>query len=784
MSLFDKLKNKRSSLQEKKDDTTGKRKKPIKVNIQDLQKKISKNPKLKNVGVKTTDTIKQSEVSKQAKKFTKKINKKNINRPEGVIGDTYVSTTKKGKIRSAKKVNPTLKKSISQVKGDIEFKQSLKKAGASGDVSDTAPKKIRDYVTKKREIRADKLGLKDPFKIDTSKAAKENQKIFKNIGTGSKGKSLPVSGFGKGITKGQANVKDLQKSSFKITQPKDVKVPASFLDFSRKINKLKTDVAKTASSTPRTVTKKYKPTTTVKQSEVSKKAKAFTNQISQQKKAKTNKVVDLATKKQQSKLSKAAKDITQQRDDAIVKREKLRSVKGKKDVKDIRLTNRKVGDLDKLSQTTKKAASGVGNPNAPVKYNKMTAGTEFIKNNQKTKTKLVTNPVPKKTGSQIMKQNEIREGPTGRVKTKGPQLLDDITVKNTPREIRFAKTSSKVLAKTPKALKPVARPASKGIAAANPGAAKAVSTSKPAAVKAKPVASAKTDTDKKTTSAPVKPNLETKDKKPATKPVVENKSSDKKVEASPSKKKFGFMDALFIFVLVALVGTNIFVHHVGQEKNKELQVELDSANQDIERLEVDVKQAEGNLERTQEQLTALAEKSGLMENELTEKNNLLTVQKRKLGSLYATINNLKYNDNFKEIISLKKNVAIDDTLTSVSEENLFHIINHCKLFNLKIYLTSSIDLNNHKFKLKDLYSRLRAFYYINIEKPDDEMCKMFMTKLFYEKQIIIKNKEIFEYIINRVNRSYNDIYLFVEKIDKLSLEKKRQLTIPLIKEII
>jgi methionine-rich copper-binding protein CopC len=215
---------------------------------------------------------------------------------------------------------------------------------------------------------------------------------------------------------------------------------------------------------------------------------------------------------------------------------------------------------------------------------------------------------------------------------------------------------------TPKGpIKPVARPASKGISAAkpvaNPGAAKAVSTAKPAAVKPSPVASAKTDTDKKTTSAPVKPNLETKDKKPATKPLAETKSSDNKVEASPSKKKFGFMDALFIFVLVALVGTNIFVHHVGQEKNKELQVELDSANEDIERLEVDVKQAEGNLERTQEQLTSLAEKSGLMENELTEKNNLLSVQKKKLGSLYATINNLKYNDNFDK--------ALIDSLTSV-----------------------------------------------------------------------------------------------------------------------
>ena len=64
------------------------------------------------------------------------------------------------------------------------------------------------------------------------------------------------------------------------------------------------------------------------------------------------------------------------------------------------------------------------------------------------------------------------------------------------------------------------------------------------------------------------------------------------------------------------------------------------------------------------------------------------------------------------------------------------------------------------------------------------MCKMLMTKLFSEKQIIIKNKEIFDYIFNRVNRTYADIYFLVEKLDKLSLEKKRQLTIPLIREII
>jgi chromosomal replication initiation ATPase DnaA len=147
-------------------------------------------------------------------------------------------------------------------------------------------------------------------------------------------------------------------------------------------------------------------------------------------------------------------------------------------------------------------------------------------------------------------------------------------------------------------------------------------------------------------------------------------------------------------------------------------------------------------------------------------------------------NSVLYDNNFSQIINSKNNIGIDDAFKSLSEENLFHIINHCKLFNLKLYLTSSIEINSHNFKYKDLFSRLREFYYVDIKLPDDEMCKMFMTKLISEKQIIIKNKEIFEYIFNRVNRTYMDIYLFVERLDKLSLEKKRQLTIPLIREII
>ena len=64
------------------------------------------------------------------------------------------------------------------------------------------------------------------------------------------------------------------------------------------------------------------------------------------------------------------------------------------------------------------------------------------------------------------------------------------------------------------------------------------------------------------------------------------------------------------------------------------------------------------------------------------------------------------------------------------------------------------------------------------------MIKIILTKLLIEKQFIIKNPEIFEFLVKRIERSYQSIYNLVDKLDKLSLEKKRQLTIPLIKEII
>ena len=160
--------------------------------------------------------------------------------------------------------------------------------------------------------------------------------------------------------------------------------------------------------------------------------------------------------------------------------------------------------------------------------------------------------------------------------------------------------------------------------------------------------------------------------------------------------------------------------------------------------------------------------------------------KTHLGLIWKKMNKaITYNsDLYNNIIQSNNHIFFDNFLEDLNEENLFHLINHCFNNDLKILLCTDKLISNYTFELKDLSSRLKSFNFIEIKKPDDELIVNLINKLLYDKQIIINNSEIFSYVLKRINRTYKDIYLLVDKIDKLSLEKKRELTVPLIKELI
>ena len=159
--------------------------------------------------------------------------------------------------------------------------------------------------------------------------------------------------------------------------------------------------------------------------------------------------------------------------------------------------------------------------------------------------------------------------------------------------------------------------------------------------------------------------------------------------------------------------------------------------------------------------------------------------KTHLGKIWQKNNNaVSYENNFEIILNYKKNIFIDDFLKNINEEQIFHLINHCSVNKLTILLTSKKEVFEHNFLLKDLVSRLKTFNLLRIDLPDDDLIINLIIKLLHDKQIIIKNEEIFNYILKRIERSYEEVFLLIENIDKLSLEKKRELTIPLIKNLL
>ncbi len=73
--------------------------------------------------------------------------------------------------------------------------------------------------------------------------------------------------------------------------------------------------------------------------------------------------------------------------------------------------------------------------------------------------------------------------------------------------------------------------------------------------------------------------------------------------------------------------------------------------------------------------------------------------KSHLVNIWKKNNNaILYKNNLREIIDKKQNVAIDDLYKNIIEEDIFHIINHCNQGNLKMFVTSNLSIDDHKFK--------------------------------------------------------------------------------------
>ena len=126
---------------------------------------------------------------------------------------------------------------------------------------------------------------------------------------------------------------------------------------------------------------------------------------------------------------------------------------------------------------------------------------------------------------------------------------------------------------------------------------------------------------------------------------------------------------------------------------------------------------------------------------------------------------------------------IDNVKHDKFEEKLFHIINLAKENNKKLLMTSRKPISEIDLNLEDLKSRLNSILEAKIKEPDDQLMELLLIKIFNDKQLKI-NPNIIDFLVSRLERSYESINLFIEKIDKFSLEKGKKITIPLINDLL
>ena len=162
------------------------------------------------------------------------------------------------------------------------------------------------------------------------------------------------------------------------------------------------------------------------------------------------------------------------------------------------------------------------------------------------------------------------------------------------------------------------------------------------------------------------------------------------------------------------------------------------------------------------------------------KSHLASILKSKISSLQIEANNLNDETFFK--FKTKEVLIIENLNASVSENLLFSLWNVALQDNKYLLITSIKPISSFKFKLRDLISRVTSSLIIGINLPSDDLISVILAKNFSDKQIKVEKKHI-DYIIKRIDRSYEKISQFILTLDKYSLKKGSPFGLKLIKEV-
>ncbi len=163
------------------------------------------------------------------------------------------------------------------------------------------------------------------------------------------------------------------------------------------------------------------------------------------------------------------------------------------------------------------------------------------------------------------------------------------------------------------------------------------------------------------------------------------------------------------------------------------------------------------------------------------KSHLLSIFKNKTSCFQVDSSQLNEKIFFE--FKTREALIIENLNENISEKVLYSLWNIALQDNKYLLITSRKKITLYKFKLQDLASRINSSLIIGINLPSDDLIGVIIAKNFSDKQIKVEKKHI-DYIIKRIDRSYEKISQFILTLDKYSLKKGSPFGLKMIKEVL
>ena len=163
------------------------------------------------------------------------------------------------------------------------------------------------------------------------------------------------------------------------------------------------------------------------------------------------------------------------------------------------------------------------------------------------------------------------------------------------------------------------------------------------------------------------------------------------------------------------------------------------------------------------------------------KSHLSEIFSKKSKSIILDAKDFKFNNTNK--FRYYEIIILENFEKKIDEKSLFSLINFVDQTKKYLLINSLLPISEIEFGLKDLKSRSKNCLVAKIEKPDDKLIKVLISKYLSDRQVLI-DKKLIDYTTKRITRSYGKIFEFIYKIDEMSLKKKKSINLKTIKEVL